>query len=139
MPSCVHSTKLIDDLFLWFRFTHTGPLEKTSGSDYLSLETTSIIMRTGRLSIRGCLAIPLKVFPGHHMNQVGEAMNCAFVSEVRVLKCSDGRTYNAAIPIIVFVGVRNKECNDRLNLLKLYPILLPLSVKCEKILYLRIK
>ena len=103
------------------------------------METTSIIMRTGRLSIRGCLALPLKVFPGHHMNLVGEAMNCAFVSEVRVLKCSDGRTYNAAIPIIVFVGVRNKECNDRLNLLKLYPILLPLSVKCEKILYLRIK
>ena len=79
------------------------------------------------------------MFPGHHLNQVGEAMNCAFVSEVRVLKSSDGRTYNAAIPFGVFVGVRKKECNDRLNLLKLYPILLPLSVKCEKKLYLRIK
>ena len=120
-------------------FTHTGPLEKTSGSDYPSLETTSIIMRTGRLSIRGCLAIPLEVFPGDPLNQLDQAMNCAFVSEVRVLECSDGRTTDAVVPFGVFVGVRNKDCNDRLDLLKLYPILLPLSVKCEKILYLRIK
>ena len=118
-------------------FTHTGPLG-TSGSDYPSLETTNIIMRTGRLSIRECLAIPFTVFPGHHLNQLDQAINCAFVSEVRVLEFSDGRTTDAAVTFGVFVGVRKKECNDRLNLLKLYPILLPLSVKCEKILYLRI-
>ena len=119
-------------------FTHTGPLE-TSGSDYPSMETTSIIMRTGRLSIRGCLAIPLEVFPGDHLNQLDQAMNCAFVSEVRVLECSDGRTTDAAIPFLVCVRVCNKECNDRPILLKLYSISLPLTLNCEKILYLRIK
>ena len=88
-----------------FHFTHTGPLEKTSGSDYPSLETTSIIMRTGRLSIRGCLPLTFTMIPGDHLNQVGEAPNCAFVSEVRVLECSDGRTQDAADHIHVFVRV----------------------------------
>ena len=88
----------------------------TSGSDYPSLETTSIIMRTGRLSIRGCLPIPFTVFPGDHLNQVGEAPNCAFVSEVRVLECSNGRTWDAADHIHVFVRVCYQDYIMSLNL-----------------------